>query len=164
MRGSLYRNREQGNEGRTPWLGGSSNLAGAKLRGIRMMGHARGTFTVRVLPMTAVAAEGIGHYSLEKEIHGDLEAASTGEMFGAGDPKQGEAGYVAFEVVVGTLHGKKGSFVLLHQSTMDKSSMKMNIIASPGSGTGDLEGIAGTFTIKIEDGQHFYDFEYALPE
>lgn len=128
------------------------------------MNRAHGTFSVKALPVTPAPAEGIGHYSLEKEIHGDLEAASTGEMFGAGDPKQGEAGYVAFEVVVGTLKDKKGSFVLIHQSTMDKSGMKMNIIAAPGSGTGDLQGIAGTFTIRIEGGQHFYDFEYTLPE
>lgn len=113
--------------------------------------------------MTA-PAEGIGHYSIDKEIHGDLEAVSTGEMFGAGDPKQGEAGYVAFEVVTGMLDGKRGSFVLIHQTTMDKSGMKMNIIAAPGSGTGELQGIAGTFTIKIENGQHFYDFDYTLAE
>lgn len=128
-----------------------------------MSEYVHGTFTVRVLPMTPVSAEGISHYSLEKEILSDLEAASTGEMFGAGDPKQGEAGYVAFEMVIGTLKGKKGSFVLMHQSTMDKSGMKMNIIVAPGSGTGDLQGIAGTFTIKMEEGKHFYDFEYSVP-
>jgi hypothetical protein len=42
--------------------------------------------------------------------------------------------------------------------------MKMSIVAVPGSGTGELKGISGTFTIKIENGQHFYDFDYTLPQ
>ena len=46
---------------------------------------------------------------------------------------------------------------------MDRSGPKMQVIVVPGSGTGELKGIAGTFTIRIEDGQHFYDFDYTLP-
>jgi hypothetical protein len=33
----------------------------------------------------------------------------------------------------------------------------------PGSGTGNLTGIAGTMTITIEGSKHIYDFEYSLP-
>jgi len=33
----------------------------------------------------------------------------------------------------------------------------------PGSGTGELVGIAGTFTITIAGGVHSYDLEYTLP-
>jgi hypothetical protein len=40
----------------------------------------------------------------------------------------------------------------------------MQVIVVPGSGTGDLKGIEGTFNIRIEDGKHFYDFDYTLPE
>lgn len=32
----------------------------------------------------------------------------------------------------------------------------------PGSGTGDLKAIAGKMTIKIEDGKHFYEFDYTI--
>ena len=42
-------------------------------------------------------------------------------MFSGGDPKQGMAGYVAIEVVMGVLKGKKGSFALQHSATMDES-------------------------------------------
>jgi hypothetical protein len=130
---------------------------------IPMTHHAHGTFTVKVQPLSPAPAEGLSRFSLDKEIHGDLEATSKGEMLGGGDYKQGEAGYVAIELITGTLNGKHGSFALQHSSTMDKSGSKMNIIVVPGSGTGDLKGITGTFTIKIENGQHFYDFDYALP-
>jgi len=126
--------------------------------------HAHGTFTVKVLPLTPAPADGLSRYSIDKEIHGDLEATTKGEMFSGGDPKAGAAGYVAIEVVIGTLAGKHGSFALQHMATMDASGSKMQVVVVPGSGTGELKGIAGTFTIKIADGKHSYDLEYSLPE
>jgi hypothetical protein len=131
------------------------------------MQHAHGTFTVDVRPITPAPAEGLSRYSVNKVIHGDtlddLEATTRGEMFGGGDPKQGAAGYVAIEVVTGTLNGKRGSFALQHFATMDASGPRMQVAVVPGSGTAELKGIAGTLTIRVEDGQHFYDFDYALP-
>jgi hypothetical protein len=129
-----------------------------------MAHHAHGTFTVNVQPLTPAPAEGLSRFSIDKQIHGDLEAATKGEMFSGGDPKQGAAGYVAIEVVTGTLAGKHGSFALQHSATMDHSGFKMSVIVVPGSGTGELKGITGTFTIHIKDGEHSYDFEYTLPE
>ncbi|MGD0682481.1 MAG: DUF3224 domain-containing protein [Terracidiphilus sp.] len=129
-----------------------------------MTHHAHGTFTVNVQPLTPAPAEGLSRFSIDKQLHGDLEATSKGEMFSGGNPKQGEAGYVAIEVVTGTLNGKHGSFALQHSATMDRSGYKMTVIVVPGSGTGELKGISGTFTIHIENGQHSYDFDYTLPE
>ena len=127
-----------------------------------VMHHARGTFTVKVVPLMPAPAEGLGRFSIDKEIHGDLEATTKGEMFSGGDFKTGAAGYVAIEVVTGTLAGKKGTFALQQMATMDKSGQKMQVVVVPGSGTGDLKGIAGTFTITIADGKHSYDLEYEL--
>lgn len=124
--------------------------------------HAHGTFTVNVKPLAPPPAEGLGRFSIDKEIHGDLEATSKGEMFSGGDPRQGVAGYVAIEVVTGTLNGKHGSFALQHFATMDAAGPKMQVIVVPGSGADELKGIVGTFTIKIENGQHFYELNYAL--
>jgi len=129
-----------------------------------MTHHARGTFTVDVKPLTPSPAEGIARFSINKQIYGDLEATTKGEMFSGGDPKRGVAGYVAIEVVTGTLAGKHGSFALQHSATMDQNGPKMTVIVVPGSGTGELAGIAGTFEIKIANGQHSYDLEYTLPK
>lgn len=126
------------------------------------MHHAHGTFTVKVAPLPPAAVESISRYSLEKQIHGDIEGTSKGEMMGVGDPKSGSAGYVAVELITGTLSGKHGSFALQHSSSMDAGAQSMNIKVVPGSGTGELKGISGTFTIRIEKGQHFYDFDYTL--
>jgi hypothetical protein len=139
-------------------------LSPAQPKEIPMTHHAHGTFTVKVQPLTPAPAEGLSRFSLDKEIHGDLEATSKGEMLGGGDYKQGTAGYVAIEMITGTLNGKHGSFALQHSSTMDQSGAKMNIIVVPGSGTDELKGIAGTFTIKIENGQHSYTLDYTLPQ
>lgn len=129
-----------------------------------MTNHARGTFTVDLRPLTPAPAEGVSRLSIDKQIHGDLEATSKGEMLSAGDPRQGAAGYVAIEVVTGSLHGKNGTFALQHTATMDQHGSKLSVIIVPGSGTGELKGISGTFDIKIANGQHSYDLEYALPE
>lgn len=129
------------------------------------MSHAaHGTYTVDLRPLTPAPAEGLGRFSMIKQIHGDLEATGVGEMFSGGDPKQGMAGYVAIEVVTGTLGGKRGSFALQHFATMDAGGPKMQVIAVPGSGTGALKGIAGRFTIHNDKGAHSYDFDYTLPE
>ena len=126
--------------------------------------HAHGTFTVDVHPIQPAPAEGLARFSIDKQIHGDLEATTKGEMLSGGDPRQGAAGYVAMETVAGTLNRKHGSFALQHSGTMDSSGPKMNVIVVPGSGTGELKGIAGTFTVHIDEGRHSYDFDYTLPE
>ena len=109
--------------------------------------HAEGTFDVKTTPLPAddaTVGTSIGRFALDKQFHGDLEAASKGEMLGAGDPSTGTAGYVAIEQVTGTLHGHAGSFALQHIGTMEGGSFDLNVIVVPGSGTGELAGIAGT--------------------
>jgi hypothetical protein len=39
----------------------------------------------------------------------------------------------------------------------------MSVMVVPDSATGDLAGLTGTMTIKIEEGKHFYEFDYTLP-
>jgi Protein of unknown function (DUF3224) len=40
----------------------------------------------------------------------------------------------------------------------------MTVLVVPGSGTGELQGMSGMFTILIENGKHSYDLEYSLPK
>ena len=42
--------------------------------------------------------------------------------------------------------------------------LQMTVTVVPDSGTGKLAGLAGGMTIRIEDGKHFYEFDYTLPE
>lgn len=125
-----------------------------------------GRFEVKLQPLEAYAQgqNGIAlqRMSLDKQFYGDLSASSKGEMLAAMTPVQGSAGYVAIEQVNGTLSGKEGSFVLQHFGTMSKGKDRLVLEVIVDSGTGQLAGLIGTMVIRIESGQHFYDFEYAL--
>jgi Protein of unknown function (DUF3224) len=125
--------------------------------------HASGTFDVKLAPQTT-EDPGLGRMSIDKQFHGDLEGTSKGEMLSAMGTVKGSAGYVAIEKVSGTLNGLKGSFVLQHNATMTRGTPQLNIIVVPDSGTEQLSGLTGTMTIKIENGKHFYEFEYTLGE
>jgi len=127
---------------------------------------AQGSFEVKTAPLPmdeAIAATSIARHSLDKIYHGDLDAASAGEMLSAGNPATGTAGYVAIEQINGTLHGKRGSFALQHFGTMQAGAFNLNVRVVPGSGTDNLEGIAGAMTITIAPGKHTYSLHYTLP-
>jgi hypothetical protein len=129
-----------------------------------MTHHAKGTFTVDIKPLQSAPAEGLGRMSIDKKLSGDLLGTSKGEMLTGGDLKQGLAGYVAMELFTGTLAGRHGSFALQHSATMTAQGPNLTIIVVPGSGSGELKGIRGTFNIDASGGQHAYDFTYTLPE
>lgn len=128
------------------------------------MSQAKGTFTVDLKPLTPTPAEGITRYSMHKHLTGDLSGSTQGEMFSAGDPKSGHAGYVAIEVVTATLEGRQGTFALQHLASMDATGSHMQIQVVPGSGADALAGLVGTFLIEITEGTHHYTLSYDLPE
>lgn len=127
--------------------------------------HATGTFDVKVTPQPPDETpddNSRGRMLLEKQIHGDLEGVSKGQMLtGMGDA--GSAVYVAIERITGTLHGHKGSFMLHHTGIATSAGQQLTITVIPDSGSDELNGIKGTMTITITGKQHFYDFEYTLP-
>jgi hypothetical protein len=47
---------------------------------------------------------------------------------------------------------------------MTRGTPQLVITVVPDSGTGQLTGLSGQMTIKIDDGKHSYDFDYALAE
>ena len=130
-----------------------------------MATHATGPFTVKLVPQPAEPETdgGIGRMTLDKTFHGDLDAASRGTMLAAMTDVKGSAGYVAMERVTGTLHGRRGSFVLQHSGTMARGIQSLRITVVPDSGTDELTGLSGTMTITIAEGRHTYGFEYELP-
>ncbi len=130
--------------------------------------HATGPFEVKIDPQALDEKAGgtaIGRMLIDKQFHGDLEASSKGTMLATGTGAKGSSGgYVALEVVTGTLKGRAGSFVLQHSATMNRGVPQLSVTVVPDSGTGQLTGLAGTMNINIADGKHSYDFRYTLPE
>jgi Protein of unknown function (DUF3224) len=129
--------------------------------------RASGTFEVKLTPQAAddeARDSTLGRLTIEKQFQGDLEANSRGQMLTAGTDVAGSAGYVAIERIIGTLHGRSGSFVLQHSGTMARGAPQLTVTVVPDSGTGQLVGLAGRMTIEIADGNHSHAFEYTLAE
>jgi uncharacterized protein DUF3224 len=130
--------------------------------------HAIGPFEVKIDPQPADQKGGgpaIGRMLLDKQFHGDLEATSKGTMLAAGTgTKNSSGGYVALEIVTGSLKGRTGTFVLQHSATMNRGIPQLSITVVPDSATGQLTGLAGKMNINIADGKHSYDLDYTLPE
>jgi hypothetical protein len=105
----------------------------------------------------------MGRMSINKSISGDLVATTVGQMLSAMTDVAGSAGYVALERVDGALAGRKGSFVLQHTGTMNRGKPGLSVTVVPDSGTGELVGIAGEFSIIVAGGKHSYEFTYTLP-
>ena len=131
-----------------------------------MATQSTGTFTVKMTPQTwseNSVDHSLGRFMIDKQYHGDLEATGEGQMLAAGDGKPGSSGvYVAIERVTGSLHGRKGSFVLYHTGIMNKGLPTLTIAVAPDSGAGELTGLGGTMNIIIADGKHSYEFAYTL--
>ena len=123
--------------------------------------QAKGSFEVKLTPQSG-KDDPVGRMSIDKQFHGDLEATSRGEMLSMLSSVKGSAGYVAMELVTGTLNGHKGSFALQHTGSMNRGEPYLNITVVPDSGTGDLAGLNGKMEIIIAGGKHSYEFGYTL--
>jgi len=130
---------------------------------LTMNKHASGEFEIKLTPQPATDA-GFGHLVFDKQFQGALEATSKGEMWTSGEASKGAAGYVALERVTGKLDGRAGSFVLQHSGSMSAGKLQLAVTFVPGSGSGELTGIDGAMTIRIEGGKHFYQLDYTLAE
>jgi hypothetical protein len=126
--------------------------------------RATGRFDVNVAPLAADSVDtgGFGRMSLEKTFSGDLAGTSRGQMIAAGTAVEGSGAYVALEHVTGTLHGRTGSFTLMHNGTMKAGAYEMKITVVPDSGTGELAGLSGSFVIIFEGKNHLYQFDYTI--
>jgi hypothetical protein len=129
----------------------------------RMSKRAVGTFEVKLTPQDDKGAEGLGRMTIEKQLYGDFEGTSAGQMLTSMTKVKGSAVYVAVERMSGTLQGRKGSFDLHHVGIMNHGAQQLSINVVPDSGTEQLTGITGTMTIKIVDGKHHYEFDYSVP-
>ena len=129
-----------------------------------MTNHATGTFHVKVIPQAPDDPAGgpFARLFLDKQFHGDLDGGSKGQMLAAGTAVEGSAGYVALEVVTGTLRGRRGSFTLQHNGTMNRGVPALIVTVVPDSGTDELTSLAGKMTIVVAGGTHSYEFEYTL--
>lgn len=133
------------------------------MQGDMVESEATGTFDVKLAP-NGSGASPIGSMSIKKTFHGDLQGNSVGQMLAFRSEVEGSAGYVAMELVEGTLGGREGSFTLQHSGLMDKGAPSLTVVVVPDSATGGLVGLTGTMKIVVTPGRHDYQFHYTLPD
>jgi hypothetical protein len=130
--------------------------------------HIRGTFAVEMTPQQPPAdsaeAPFFGRMLIKKQFQGALDATSRGEMLAVRTAVKGSAGYVAMELVTGTIEGRQGTFILQHSGSMNQGASELDVRVISDSATGELAGLAGRVKIDIVEGVHYYDFDYTLPE
>jgi Protein of unknown function (DUF3224). len=126
---------------------------------------ARGRFEVQLTPQ-AFSHEGVdlNRLSIDKQFQGEIVGTSRGEMLSAMGTVEGSAGYVAIERFEGSLHGRRGSFVLQHFGMMDRGEQRLTVEIVPDSGEGELQGISGSLQILMENGEHYYELTYQLAD
>ncbi len=134
-------------------------------KGEVMTTRATGTFEVKLTPQAQEEKPEdapLGRMLIDKQFHGDLEGTSKGQMLSAMTAVKGSGVYVAIEMISGTLHGRKGTFILHHTGVMTRNMPQLSVTVVPDSGTGELTGLSGKMNIIIADGKHSYEFDYTL--
>ncbi len=94
----------------------------------------------------------VGHARMVKEFAGEVAGRSITQFSYVYDDARGGT-YVATESFEGTVGGRSGGFAFVHSATDSGSGTRSHefLLVVPGSGTGDLSGIAGGGAIEIDD-------------
>ena len=103
----------------------------------------------------------IGAVRLAKRFAGDLVGTGRVRMASAsigGEPTI----YVALEIVEGTLLGRSGAFLLRHLGVMQDGVGTLDCVVVAGSGTQELAGLSGTFSIDVIEGVHAWSLDHTF--
>ena len=127
--------------------------------------HAKGTFSIQMTaepPYSEEDGVSLGRVAFAKQFTGDFVGESKVDFIGARTPEPTSAGYVAIERLVGTLAGKRGSFVTQHSGVMNRGVGTLKVTVVPDSGTGELKGLRGEMTIEVVEKVHHWTLTYEL--
>lgn len=89
--------------------------------------------------------------SVTNAFHGDIEGQGTLEYLMIYHDDE-SATFVGLEQVVGQVGGRAGSFVLQHTGTYRDGTANATLTVVPGSGTGELAGLAGEGNLVAQHG------------
>jgi hypothetical protein len=96
--------------------------------------------------------------SLTKVWSGGIVGESSAELVMM-VADSGAAAYVGIERLDVAVDGRKGTFAFAHVARGDEFS----VAVVDGSGTGELDGLAGTLQITVSpEGEHTYELDYTL--
>ncbi|HEX8983436.1 MAG TPA: DUF3224 domain-containing protein [Ktedonobacterales bacterium] len=129
-----------------------------------MSQHASGTFTIDAWepePYDDQNEVKLARVRVRKTFSGDIAGVSTAELLMVAGTEEGQAAYVGVERIVGSVHGRAGSFVLLHHGIATPGEQSALWTVAPGSGTGGLRSLRGTAIIGDDpEGAHSFTLDY----
>lgn len=129
--------------------------------GVETRRRTTGEFEVSFEPLDA-DDEVIGRMKVLKTFTGGLTGQGVGHMLSIGTAIDNSAGYVAIERITGDLEGRRGGFALQHAGLVHRGASRLVVTVVPDSGTDDLLGLCGEFTIENLGAVHHYAFDYAI--
>jgi hypothetical protein len=132
--------------------------------------EATGEFTVdSFTPVPApessiVTGTPVGLATMVKQFEGEIAGTAATLFTSAYDEAAGIGTYLAMESFEGRLHDRAGTFNFVHSATTTGSDRQHDFfLIVPGSGTGELAGIAGSGALVIDaDGTHHIDLDYSF--
>ena len=102
------------------------------------------------------------HAKVSLAYHGDLEAEAAIQFLMA-YPDDASAVVIGLEKVTGRIGGRAGSFMLQDIGRFENGVARSTMSVVPGSGTGELAGLAGQGSSVAEhDGKLTYHFEFTV--
>jgi hypothetical protein len=99
---------------------------------------------------------------ITKVFRGDIEADSTAELLMC-RPDDASGGYLGMERIVGRIGERAGSFVVQHGAIQDGDTFDLYGRVLPGTGTGDLRGIAGSCSFQHTERGAIFTLDFDLP-
>src|ERR1700710_816654 len=111
-----------------------------------MSTHAKATFDIKSWDESTyeeIDGKKLNKASTSYTYQGDIVGESRGEMILV-YPTETTSTYAGLERIIGTLGGKKGSFVMQGSGEYDGKVSRMAYTIVPSTGTGELAGIRGT--------------------
>ncbi len=95
----------------------------------------------------------LNELQVTERFTGDVEGEGTVRFLQA-QRADGSASYCGIERVVGRLEGRRGTFLLQDEGTVEGSHVSGSWFVVPGSGTDELQGLRGDGCFQAELGQH----------
>jgi hypothetical protein len=105
------------------------------------------------------ASPTLSEITVKKTFDGEMKGESVGKLLMC-TSLDDSAGYTIMDRFFVEIEGRKGSFVVIHGGMTDDLKAKGKIV--PGSGTDELEDIAGTIEFKSDENSKTIILDYEL--
>ncbi|MGI5349529.1 DUF3224 domain-containing protein [Streptomyces sp. CA-250714] len=96
----------------------------------------------------------LAHAAVVNNYSGGIEAEGTACQYVLTYAAETRGSFCGMELLTGSVDGREGTFVIHQNGTFDEEGViRCSFDVVPGSGTGDLAGLAGTGGFEVHEGE-----------